>query len=349
MTNKQKELIAIEVIRTLYKQFEKFPEDAAKNRNAPFHEAFLNAFSEKLEHKVHSIPTFISLASWMHGLNTSLGQSFLEKTAHILCYGEKKSFTTGKRTVLKISRNQKIMINDIITNLTNGNRKPDFLKENTELSADESFELDATDFTADIYFQDENQIVCIELKTVKPNKGIFKVEKEKILEAKAALKNLYPEKEIYYYIGFPFDPLSKTSTGYDKQRYLDYSVGFRKYFSEEEFLLASELWDYLSGEKNTMETILKIINSIATKDFINIYEFVNDFSNILKDKDKYMKALNNWFLYSNTEIASNFDFLQKESLKSKKIQRYLLQTLFDNNYNYKFNRIENLKFNEKGK
>lgn len=110
ITDAQKELIAIEVIRTLFAQFEKFPEDEINNRNAPFHEAFLNAFSKKLKGKVASIPVFISLASWMHGLNTSLGQSFLEKTSHILCSAEKKVFTTKKRTVLKISTNQKILL-----------------------------------------------------------------------------------------------------------------------------------------------------------------------------------------------------------------------------------------------
>jgi hypothetical protein len=57
----QKEKIAIQVIRTLYSQFEKFPEDASKNRNAPFHEAFMKAFANKLDGKVSSIPVFISL------------------------------------------------------------------------------------------------------------------------------------------------------------------------------------------------------------------------------------------------------------------------------------------------
>lgn len=129
ITDAQKELIAIEVIRTLYAQFGKFPEDETNNRNAPFHEAFLHAFSGKLEGKVVSIPIFISLASWMHGLNTSLGQSFLEKTAHILCNGEKKEFTANKRTGLKISTNQKNIVNRIITELTNGYRKPDLNKD----------------------------------------------------------------------------------------------------------------------------------------------------------------------------------------------------------------------------
>ena len=41
-----KEKIAIEVIKTLITRFESFPTDASNNRNAPFHEAFLKAFSD---------------------------------------------------------------------------------------------------------------------------------------------------------------------------------------------------------------------------------------------------------------------------------------------------------------
>ena len=39
LTNRQKEKISLEVIRTLITRFESFPEDASNNRNAPFHEA----------------------------------------------------------------------------------------------------------------------------------------------------------------------------------------------------------------------------------------------------------------------------------------------------------------------
>ena len=92
----QKEQIAIQVIRTLYAQFNKFPDDIGKNRNAPFHEAFLKAFAVKLDGKVRSISVFISLSSWMHGLNTSLGQSFFEKTAYILSNSRKKEFKSNK-------------------------------------------------------------------------------------------------------------------------------------------------------------------------------------------------------------------------------------------------------------
>ena len=51
LTDKTKEKISIEVIKTLVSRFENFPEDSSDNRNAPFHEAFLNAFSDRLEKK----------------------------------------------------------------------------------------------------------------------------------------------------------------------------------------------------------------------------------------------------------------------------------------------------------
>ena len=132
----------------------------------------------------------------MHGLNTSLGQSFLEKTAYILSDGCKKEFTTKKNTTLRISQTQKNIIGDIITRLSNDRREPNSQEEDDLCFANNGFETDATDFTADVFIEDDNQIICLEIKTVRPNKGIFKNEKQKILEAKSALKNLNPDKEI---------------------------------------------------------------------------------------------------------------------------------------------------------
>jgi hypothetical protein len=41
---------------------------------------------------------------------------------------------------------------------------------------------------------------------VRQNSGEMKGEKQKILEGKAALYRKFPDKEIRFYIGFPFDP-----------------------------------------------------------------------------------------------------------------------------------------------
>jgi len=103
LPDKVKEKIAIQVIRTLVARFDNFPEDAANNRNAPFHEAFLSAFSNKLEKNVSDIPFFISLSSWMHGLNTTLGQTFFENVAHHVSQGEKREYTSKRLVSCQLS------------------------------------------------------------------------------------------------------------------------------------------------------------------------------------------------------------------------------------------------------
>lgn len=89
ISNQKKEQIAEVVIKILYSRFESFPQDASGNRNAPFHEAFLNAFSDKFDEKVTDIPFFISMSSWLHGLNTTMGQTFFESVAqHVVRHFE---------------------------------------------------------------------------------------------------------------------------------------------------------------------------------------------------------------------------------------------------------------------
>ena len=96
LSNIKKEQIAHSVIKVLHSRFNLFPSEEGENRNAPFHIAFLQAFQHQLEGRVRDIPDFISLSSWMHGLNTSLGQSFFESVAHILCDGEKREFKSKR-------------------------------------------------------------------------------------------------------------------------------------------------------------------------------------------------------------------------------------------------------------
>lgn len=72
-------------------------------------------------------------------------------------------------------------------------------------------------------------------------------------------------------MGFPFDPLDNKPTGSNKIRFIQSIIDGKKYFDQSEILLADELWDFLSDGKNTMEQILEIINSIATKEFYEEY------------------------------------------------------------------------------
>lgn len=334
----KKELIALEVIRTLKSRFDNFPEDASDNRNAPFHEAFLEAFKIKIERHVTDIPIFISLASWVHGLNTSLGQSFFEKVSHILADGEKREFNN-----LLISKKQQAIISDIIAALKNKVRNPNLSNENLEVFiVDKTKNVSTSNFSADVYFEDGDKLILIELKTVKPNSDIFKEQKTKFLNAKAALKNKFPSKEIYFYLGFPFDPLHNRKTGFDKDRFFGYGIDFKKYFDKSEVLLADELWEFLSQEKSTMSNILRIINSIAKPDFLEKYNFINDHGNFNINPTKYKKILVQWHLERELKILRNLKKLQKVAEHEKGINRKLKQNLFDSETNYKEPRIYSL-------
>jgi len=338
MDDIKKEKIAIQVVKTLYSRFENFPVDASDNRNAPFHEAFLKAFKVKLEKHVTSVPIFVTLASWMHGLNTSIGQSFFERTSQILSDGEKRKFNN-----LTINKKQQSIINEIISSLKNNKSKPNLKNENKLIfSAKGNSSQSIPNFDADVYYEDENDIVVIEIKTVKPNSGIFKVEKEKILLAKAALKNLHPGKNVYYYLAFPFDPLNENKCGYDKERFFNYSIDFKKFFDGAEVLLADEFWSFLSGEKETMQTILEIINSISKPDFMTNYNFLNDPKNCGFDFNRYSKLLNDWHLNRESNIVKNKKVVENFSKNNNKLIKLLNQNLFDTKGEYKEDRIVSL-------
>ncbi len=103
-----KQQISIEVIKTLVTMFENFPEDASNNRNAPFHGSFLKEFSDKLNENVSISPFFISLSSWLQGLNTTVGQVFFKNVSHNLRNAE-----IDFKTILCCQKNGKRNYNQI--------------------------------------------------------------------------------------------------------------------------------------------------------------------------------------------------------------------------------------------
>jgi len=345
LPNNIKEKISIEVIKTLVSRFESFPEDASNNRNAPFHEAFLNAFSDKLAGRVSDIPFFISLSSWLQGLNTTLGMTFFENVAHYLCNGEKREYTSKKLGNCKITQTQKNIVNTIVTNLSTSAELPDMANENAQLFQKYNSPLvNAIDFSADVFFEDSNSVTAIELKSVKPNSGEMRGEKMKILEGKAALHQLFPGKEICFYIGFPFDPTvnpaNEDVTSFDKSRFLNSIINMNKYFDSEETLIANELWDFLSGTENTMNEILDIINTISTTDFLANYQLLRD--NSRKNTPEYHTLLQEWNLYSEKSLINNNDLIQSK-LNTKDLIRKFNKTAFDSKGNYDWDRYNTLK------
>ncbi len=328
----QKERISIEVIKTLVSRFESFPEDASNNRNAPFHDAFLKAFSDKLEGKVTDTPFFISLSSWLQGLNTTLGQTFFENVAHILSNGEKREYTSKKIGNKPITQTQRNHISQIIADLSNSTSTPNLVSENALLFANYSTpEINAMDFSADVFYEDADSVTAIELKSVKPNSGEMKGEKLKILEGKAALYKMFPGKNINFYIGFPFDPTVNPSvesvTSYNKTRFLGSIINMNKFFAPNETLVANELWDFLSGQENTMEEILEIINIISTTAFIDKFKLLVDDSQ--KETQEYLDLLVEWSLHSEIELNTNRTIILENIEGNASLTRIFNKKSFD--------------------
>lgn len=340
MNNKKIERISHTIISILLSRFDSFPEDSTGNRNSPFHEAFLSAFTSKFQGRVPNIPYFITMSSWLHGLNTTLGQTFFEKAAHILSDGEKKEYTSGRSGVLKITQEQSDEIGNIISDLYNGNCTPNVANEEQRIySKSNGVEINATGFSADVYFETATEVIAIEMKSVKPNSGEMRGEKKKILEGKAALKRLHPNKDVKFYIGFPFDPTGN-GVEFDKVRFARTVINLTKSFAYDEMLISDELWNKLSGTQNTMQTILDIINNIATPDFKDRYDYINNTSN--RDSLRYREILESWNLYNELHILDNIETLTSISSSNSQLQKLLNSSLFDSKGNYKINRANDI-------
>ncbi len=339
ISNDKKELVAHEVIKVLYRRFQTFPDSDINYRNAPFHDAFLRAFSGKLEKHIQDANILISLSSWMHGLNTTLGQTFFENVAHILSEGEKRSFRN-----CNIQQSQNYAVSNIMIGLKNVIAKPNIKRENLLIFERQGELVPATNFSADNYVEENEKIIAYELKSVHPNAGEMRGEKQKILAGKAYLKKEHPTKEVFFYIAFPFDPNSDTPCGYNKQAFMQSIIEFPKYFHEDEVLIASELWDHLSGENNTMEQILEIINNIATPNFLEEFNLINSINNYKQNQTQYIEILGRWLLFSQQNIISNIDrFTNSERI----IQRFYNQNIFRITKNlFEFNDKRNAKLAE---
>ena len=227
--------------------------------------------------------------------------------------------------------------------LKNGTQKPNIIREERLLMDSSNGNLTfAQNFVADCIFEEKDRVVVIELKSVRPNSGQIHDEKQKILSAKAVLKQLYPDKSISYYFGFPFDPLADTETGCDKQRFMNSVIEFSKFCDAKEILIASELWDFLSGQEHTMEDVLKIIRDISTVDFNGKFDFISS-SDYLDDIDKYKGIVLNWNIYNEIEIINNFDNLLKLSNTNKTVYINIHSSPFNQDGTYNIRRYNNLK------
>lgn len=162
-------------------------------------------------------------------------------------------------------------------------------------------------------------------------------EKQKVLIGKAVLHKLYPNKNIKYIFGFPFDPTASTAVEYDKQRFLESLVEAEKFIAQDDFLIADELWSFLASAMNgTMAEILEIINRIATPRFMDIYKHISKYQHTTEEIKIYKPIFENWYLYSEVDIMDKI-------VRTTDNERVFNQSVFKTDGNYNQKRLELLK------
>ena len=195
----------------------------------------------------------VAAYSFIHSIATSLGMSIYEKVSMILvednCEECFRKYDLGG----VISKEQKSVIDNIILELRNKERKPDY--EN-----DMQFVLDAS--SKDGKQQKEGKVVdfymvrngveyLFEIKTVKPNIDIFTKSKTKLLEWIARRR-----KPIRAILAFPYNPyFPKPYKRFTEQNLMQVGT---------DFLVGEDYWNFLGGE-NTFVSLLNVFNNVGKK------------------------------------------------------------------------------------
>jgi hypothetical protein len=114
-----------------------------------------------------------------------------------------------------------------------------------------------------------------------------------------------------------------------------------KYFAPEETLVANELWNFLSGQQNTMEEILDIINTISTTSFLDKFRLLAD--NTRRQTPEYISQLQEWNLFSEIELIENDSIITQQIANNAMLTRMYNKRPFDFKGNYTWERYYKLR------
>jgi hypothetical protein len=91
-----------------------------------------------------------------------------------------------------------------------------------------------------------------------------------------------------------------------------------------------------------METILEIINSIATVEFEENFDFLQDKNNAKIKKDEFINLLRKWYLFREVILVENQDSVYSKIFTNKRLVRTFNDDIFkiyrkDDDYKVEYN------------
>ena len=191
--------------------------------------------------------------SFIHSIATSLGMSIYEEVSQILvadsCEECFRKYDLGS----VLSEEQKTVIDNIIRELRNNERPPDYEKDMRLIlnASSRDGKQQKEGRIADFYMLREGVEYFFEIKTVKPNIDIFTKSKTKLLEWIARRR-----KPIRVILAFPYNPyFPKSYKRFTEQNLMQMRV---------DFLVGEDYWNFLSGE-NTFTDLLEVFDDVGKK------------------------------------------------------------------------------------
>jgi len=193
----------------------------------------------------------MALYSFIHSVNTMLGQSIFEKVGEIIA---KKNFSNVKshyRIEGYLSEKAVIEIDQIMLDLRTAKNLSNVSEEDHRIRAVASSGKmgEIRKSMVDLFVARSGQEHYFEIKTVKPNIDVFARTKEKLLQWKAMRYSINQDIIVRSYICIPYNPEAPNPySRWTLQGLYDLS---------QEVLVAEEFWDFLGG-KGTYEELLNI-------------------------------------------------------------------------------------------
>jgi type II restriction enzyme len=193
----------------------------------------------------------MALYSFIHSVNTMLGQSIFEKVAEIIAAPNFDKAASQYNFKGHLSNKAVLEIDKIMLNLRSAKIQADEPAENQriKIAANQGKLGNSRKARIDLFVFKKNTEYYFEIKTVKPNIDVFTKTKEKLLQWKAMRYSTNQDIAVKAYICIPYNP--EAPNPYSRWTLQGL------YDLKNEVLVAEEFWDFLGG-KGTFEELLDI-------------------------------------------------------------------------------------------
>ncbi len=195
----------------------------------------------------------VAAYSFIHSIATTLGMSIYEEVSQILvednCEECFRKYDLGG----VLSKEQKSIIDNVIRELRNKERVPDYEKDMQLIlnTSAKDGKPQKESKIADFYMLREGVEYFFEIKTVKPNIDIFTKSKAKLLEWIARRR-----KPIRAILAFPYNPyFPKPYKRFTEQNLMQMGI---------DFLVGEDYWNFLNGN-HTFRDLLNLFDIVGKR------------------------------------------------------------------------------------